>query len=225
MSNIKDIPEWKQYEWLISKIFHDDLASIDIKVLPDAKITGQYSERSRQIDILVNNNGIKTIIECKHHSIPLDVKDIESFIGMFNDVGADNGIMISSNGFSKTAKNRINEFKTKIKLEHIEWEKAYENSFQAESYGRIKDLCEYCNNHSTQGTEVPGLLLWNGGYALEKNSIIWRYDFAKCLKCDKYTIYCDSCGVTYVVGEDEHCCQEALEFQNYLENITNQRSQ
>ena len=171
MKNFKQTEEWKQYEWLISKIFHDRLSSINITVLPNAKITGKYSKRSRQIDILVEdkNTKEKTIIECKHYSKPVDIKDTEAFIGMYNDINANKGIMISSNGFSKSAKNRILEYNGKIELEHLEWEEAYNNSFQLNSYGRINDLCEYCYKKSTNNILVPGLLLWNGGWQIEKN--------------------------------------------------------
>lgn len=225
MSNIKNTPEWKQYEWLISKIFHDQYYSIETTILPNAKIHGKFSKRSRQIDILVTNNNVKTIIECKHHKTPLDVKDIESFISMFSDTNANNGIIISSSGFSKSAYNRISEYEKQIKLEHLDWEKAYLNSFSNDSYGKISDLCEHCNDNES-GTEVPGLLLWQGGYGLEKNGILYIYHIAECLKCNNITIYCDSCGVITSLNEDEICCLEAEQFiQQLTKDITNHRSQ
>ncbi len=219
MSNIKNTPKWKQYEWLISKIFHDNFASIETTVLPNIKMNGKYTN-NRQIDILVDNNGIKTIIECKHHTRPLDVKNIESFIGMFIELNVDNGIIISSSGFTKNAEKRIKQFDCKIKLEHLNWEKAYKNSFEYESYGKISDICEHCYEDFISGTEISGLLLWNGGYCLEKNGIAFLFAFAKCLKCNEITIYCDSCGVTTLVGKDEYCCQEALCFYQFLKKIT-----
>jgi hypothetical protein len=217
MSNIKNTPKWKQYEWLISKIFHDNFASIETTVLPNIKMNGKYTN-NRQIDILVDNNGIKTIIECKYHTRPLDVKNIESFIGMFIELNVDNGIIISSSGFTKNAEKRIKQFDSKIKLEHLNWEKAYENSFEYQSYGRISDICEHCYENFISGTEVSGLLLWEAGYALEKNKIQFLFAFAKCLKCNEITIYCDSCGVNTLVGKDEYCCQEALFFYQFLED-------
>ena len=216
MSNIKNTPKWKQYEWLISKIFHDNFTSIKTTVLPNIKINGKHTN-NRQIDVLIDNNGIKTIIECKNHIIPLDVEIIESFIGKFLELNVDYGIIISSSGFTKNAEKVIKQYEDKIKLEYLNWEKAYQNSFEYESYGKISDICEHCNKDFISGTEVPGLLLWDGGFALEKNGILFIYTFAKCLKCNEITIYCDSCGVTTLVGKDEYCCQEALSFYQFLE--------
>ncbi|MFT6910308.1 MAG: hypothetical protein ACJAS1_007036 [Oleiphilaceae bacterium] len=56
VSSEKEVPDWRQYEWLISKIFHDSQSSFSTRVLHDANIIGEYSERSRQIDILVETN-------------------------------------------------------------------------------------------------------------------------------------------------------------------------
>jgi hypothetical protein len=218
MSNIKNKPIGKQYEWLLSKIFHDNFSSINDTILPDTRIIGKYSKRSRQIDILVDTNEKKIVIECKHHKRPLDLKQVEPFFSMYNDLNVDNAIIISSSGFTKSAKKRVEEFEGKIKLEHLNWERAYENSFEYKSYGKITDICEHCYEDFISGTEVPGLLLWEAGYALEKNKIQFLFAFAKCLKCNEITIYCDSCGVNTLVGKDEYCCQEALFFYQFLED-------
>jgi len=220
MSNNKNILLGEQYEWLLSKIFHDNFSSINDTIFPNTSIIGKYSKRSRQIDILVDTNEKKIVIECKHHKRPLDLKQVEPFFSMYNDLNVDNAIIISSSGFTKSAKKRVEEFEGKIKLEHLNWEGAYENSFEYKSYGKISDICEHCYKDFISGTEVPGLLLWNGGYVLEKNGISFIYAFAKCLKCNEITIYCDSCGVTTLVGKDEYCCQEALCFYQFLKKIT-----
>lgn len=217
MSNNKNTLIGKQYEWLLSKIFHDNFSSINNTIFPNTSIIGKYSEHSRQIDILVDTNEKKIVIECKHHKRPLDLKNVEAFFSMYDDLNIDNAIIISSSGFTKSVKKRVEQFEGKIKLEHLNWEKAYENSFEYQSYGIITDICEHCYESFISGTEVPGLLLWNGGYVLEKNGISFIYAFAKCLKCNGITIYCDSCGVTTLVGKDECCCLEAKSFLEYLE--------
>lgn len=116
MSLTKKSPQWKQYEWLIAKIFHDNSESQTETVLHDAKIIGEYSESSRQIDVLIENNNIKTMIECKHYSEPVDIKGLETFLGMFADVKANFGILISSSGFTKSVFKRIREFEGQITL-------------------------------------------------------------------------------------------------------------
>lgn len=217
MSNNKNILIGEQYEWLLSKIFHDNFSSIETTVIPNNYIDGKNT-KNRQIDILVNSKGKQTVIECKNHKRPLDVKKTECFIGMFLELNVDYGILISSSGFTKNAERVIIQYEDKIKLVHLNWEKAYENSFEYKSYGKISDICEHCYEDFISGTEVPGLLLWNGGYVLEKNGISFIYTFAKCLKCNEITIYCDSCGVTTLLGKDECCCLEAKFFLEYLES-------
>ena len=46
------------------------------------------------------------MIDCKDYNRPLDVKDIEEFIGMVLDVGAHRAALVSAKGFSETAKTR-----------------------------------------------------------------------------------------------------------------------
>ena len=204
MCQSKKIPKWEQYEWLITKIFHDANISETSKVLHNTRIVGEYSKSSRQIDILLENNNIKTMIECKHYSSPIDIKGLESFLGMFADVKANFGILISSSGFTKSVFKRIKEFQGQITLEHIDWEKAYA-SFQELSYGRMTDLCDNCIDDYKSGEEVPGLLCWEHGFGIKINEKVSMYSIAKCLKCNKQTVYCDSCGWS-TSSKDETCC-------------------
>lgn len=212
MSSEKEIPNWRQYEWLISKIFHDNQSSFSTKVLHDTRIIGQYSERSRQIDILVQTNNSKTMIECKHYSIPIDLKAVEAFLGMFSDVKADNGLLISSSGFTKSAEKRISEFQGRITFEHIDWETAYESSFKEISYGRMSDVCTHCLIKYKSGKNVPGLLCWEHGFVFEIKGKISSFSISKCLKCNSHTVYCDSCGWVTIAEHDEPCCELRNEF-------------
>jgi hypothetical protein len=207
VSSEKEVPDWRQYEWLISKIFHDNQSSLSTRVLHDTRIIGEYSERSRQIDILVKTSKTKTMIECKHYSIPIDLKAVEAFLGMFSDVKADNGILISSSGYTKSAEKRIKEFQGIITLEHLDWETAYENSFNEISYGRMLDVCTYCLNKYESGKDVPGLLCWEHGFGIEIQGKISSFSISKCLKCNSHTVYCDSCGWVTIAEHEEPCCE------------------
>ncbi|MBA1437368.1 MAG: restriction endonuclease [Epsilonproteobacteria bacterium] len=204
MPSIKETPQWKQYEWLITKIFHDNNSSLSVKVLHDTNLIGEYSEISRQIDVLIEENNTKTMIECKHYSKPVNIKELESFLSMFTDVQAKFGIFISSSGFTKSVYKRIREFDGRITLEHINWEKAYA-SFEKKSYGRITDLCDECKDKHIRGKEVPGLLCWEHGLGLEIDGIISMYSIGECLKCANKTVYCDPCGWITNINE-ESCC-------------------
>ena len=207
---LKEIPRWKQYEWLIMKTIHSNLESLDIQVIHDMHLKGEYSTRSRQVDILVYDKvkNIKTIIECKDYSSPIDVKNIESFMGMMSDLRADFGIVISTNGFTASVPKRITEFGNKIKLEHLSWITAYENSFEAKTYGMIKDICESCNADYKYGIEVPGLICWGTpiGISNSMGKIAIGY-VGKCIKCLCHTVYCDYCGWLTIIENEDECCE------------------
>ncbi|GAB3825787.1 restriction endonuclease [Hymenobacter jeollabukensis] len=100
--------DWKKYE---EEVF-DALSAhyINDTIIKNHKIKGRYSNRSRQIDIYIeqkiNGSNYITIVDSKNYNKKIDVKTVESFISMIDDVGADYGIMISELGFTKSAFNR-----------------------------------------------------------------------------------------------------------------------
>ena len=107
---MKEKIEWQKYEELVYleciRIF--DKASVNYNV----KLEGKYSLRKRQIDILVSEANIDgstfTIaIDTKHYKNKIDVKCVESFIGMLRDLDVNLGIIISDIGFTKSAINRV----------------------------------------------------------------------------------------------------------------------
>ncbi|ENN2394548.1 restriction endonuclease [Vibrio alginolyticus] len=203
----KQIPDWKQYEWLITKILHDERSEPNVTVLGDLRIRGEYSERSRQIDVLIEQGSIRTIVECKHYDKPIDVKAAESFMSMMNDVGANFGVLISSNGFTSSVPKRVREFGNRIKLEHLDWQEAYSESFAEESYGRVSDICSHCIENYKIGRSVPGLLCWNHGLGINQFGKFSMGSVGRCLKCKSYTVYCDSCGWVTVAEHEEPCCE------------------
>lgn len=70
--------------------------------LPD-KITGAR----REIDLLLSygsGNAVTRIaVECKDHSRPIDVKEIEAFTGKVADLAVDQAVMVSSSGYTGPA--------------------------------------------------------------------------------------------------------------------------
>jgi hypothetical protein len=96
-------PKWKRFESLVARIQKE--LSPDAKVTLDDKIMGRRSQTFRQIDIsvrrVVGQFEILIIIDCKDYAKPVDVKDAEDFLGLAEDVGANKGALVSSNGQSK----------------------------------------------------------------------------------------------------------------------------
>jgi hypothetical protein len=63
-----------------------------VKITTDAKLTGRLSEVPRQIDILIEGNvsGVAPVtiaLDCKCFSKKVDVKHVEAFLGMVDDIG------------------------------------------------------------------------------------------------------------------------------------------
>ena len=103
-----DKKPFKEFEELITKI-QTQLAP-NAEVLHDQQLPGRKSGRSRQIDVLVRDKigqyDILIIIDCKDYKRPVDVKHVEAFYGLLDDVGAQKGVLVCPAGFTKTAKSR-----------------------------------------------------------------------------------------------------------------------
>jgi hypothetical protein len=100
--------KWKQFEAIAHRIQKE--------LTPDATVTlgdhldGRISKTSRQIDISVRQRvgqyDILITIDCKDLAVPVDVKDVESVIELFKDVGSNKGAIVSAKGFTEAAKTR-----------------------------------------------------------------------------------------------------------------------
>lgn len=112
--------DWKQYE---DEIF-DELRRRypAVPITRNAKVLGRISQTLRQIDVLVEaqvlDSPVRVIVDAKKCTKPIDVNDVESFIAMMADVEAHRGILVSTNGYSKTAVTRAhNEVNQDVELD------------------------------------------------------------------------------------------------------------
>jgi len=116
--------KWRDYEKELFNYFKDSYPSCSIKF--DQKIIGRYSKVKRQVDILIEGEvagyEIKIIIDCKYFSENVDVKQVESFIGMLDDLDVNQGVLITKNGFSKASINRAYYGNTKLELDVINFD-------------------------------------------------------------------------------------------------------
>ncbi len=108
--------DWKKYEEAVFEeckfIYHG------CEVMRNIHIQGVYSGRQRQVDILVQyKNGDKLIVDAKQYNKKVDIKTVESFIGMVKDCGGKYGLLISEKGFSKTAINRAHLGENNIEVD------------------------------------------------------------------------------------------------------------
>lgn len=103
--------KWKRFEELAAEIQKE--LSPQAEVALNEHLVGKRSGQSRQIDIVVKQKvgqfDILIVMDCKDYKHPLDVREVESFIGMVEDIGANKGALISVKGFTKAAKTRAKD--------------------------------------------------------------------------------------------------------------------
>jgi hypothetical protein len=65
-------------------------------------------------------NKLLGIVDCKYYSKKIDVKAVESFLGMLEDLNANIGLMITNNGYSSAAINRASVKTLKLEIVNID---------------------------------------------------------------------------------------------------------
>jgi hypothetical protein len=104
MSHAKTWPEFEQLMEKLQRVFFPNST-----VQRNVRIHGQHSRRMREIDIAIRQKvGIQNlliIVECKQWRRKIDVKAVEAFASVRQDVGAHMAMMIASEGFSRSAKH------------------------------------------------------------------------------------------------------------------------
>nr|WP_262896720.1 restriction endonuclease [Fulvivirga marina] len=119
MSSDKD---WRNYEKQIFNNLGQKFPGCSITF--DDSIFGIFSKTDRQIDISIRGelagNKILGVVDCKYYSKKIDVKAVESFLGMLEDLNANIGIMITNDGYSQAAINRASVKNLKLEIVKIE---------------------------------------------------------------------------------------------------------
>jgi hypothetical protein len=99
--------DYEELEKLVAAIQKQLAPASDVQ--HNVKLDGRRSGVKRQIDVLVSQKvgqyDIRIIIDCKNHKTPVDVKDVGEFYSLFDDVGAQKGVLVCPAGFTKAAKN------------------------------------------------------------------------------------------------------------------------
>ncbi|MCH1782872.1 restriction endonuclease [Psychrobacter glaciei] len=93
----------KEFEQIVSRIVSIMVESQSEVVWNDKIPDPDNPKQMRQIDISINHDGLKSHIECRHHSAPQDVKWIEELIGRKLSLDAFAMIAVSSSGFTEGA--------------------------------------------------------------------------------------------------------------------------
>jgi hypothetical protein len=208
--NMKD---WEKYEEQIFEKLNELFPSSSIE--KNQKIIGKFSERSRQIDILVKSESIGReiiiVIDCKKFSKKIDIKTVESFIGFSEDVGAHIGIMITNIGYSKSAEKRAKNHHKDIQLDIVEFQ-------DFEDYEFAYDTCIFCRDED----DYPiGLIRLSEPLPLVTDGVVTLINTGNCSYCGESYIRCQGCGDLIHVGNDmdEYECQCGNTFEVESEYI------
>jgi Restriction endonuclease len=125
---VQQLAKWRRFENVVAEITRD-LSPFGAEVLQDQRLIGLITGVPRQIDILVRTpsdaGDVTLVVDCKDHKAPVDVKDMEAFLGLLEDVGANRGAIVSALGFSeaaiKRAVRRGVDPLTYIDVESVDW--------------------------------------------------------------------------------------------------------
>ncbi len=143
--------DWKKYENEIFEAFKTTYPNAKISF--NQKIIGRYSKIERQVDVLIEGRiagkKIRLVIDGKYYSKKIDVKEVDSFISMVEDIDAVQGILVTSKGYSEGAINRAYYGPTDIELDILNFEEL--KNFQG--FGGIP----YSGQH---GVIVPAPFGW-----------------------------------------------------------------
>jgi len=104
------IPEgdWHKYEHYVLGNLQRRFPNA--RVVPNTHLPGLRSGRDRQIDVLVELKiggcEIKIAFDSKCYKRKVDVKHVESFLGMLDDIRVSQGVLVTTKGYTKAAYDR-----------------------------------------------------------------------------------------------------------------------
>lgn len=140
-------PDWKELESLVAMI--QKQLSPEASVQHNVMLDGIDSETKRQIDVLVEQNigqyTMRIVIDCKDYSKPVDVKGIEEFHGLVQDVRAHKGALVCPAGFTKSALKRAQ----KLEIDLYRPVSTGKHKWQAKVTAPV--LCDFRNSYMSFG--------------------------------------------------------------------------
>jgi hypothetical protein len=201
---MKRIPEWQRYERLVARLIADQVET-DLCVTANARIVGRITGISRQIDVLIedrhdSDNTRRMIVDAKRRNRRIDVKDVEQFCGMMQDVGATHGYLVSPAGYTKAAEKRAQQL---VSLRILPLDRLHD--FDPSAWPPcMNSRCKH------------GRIFWDGYPELhlmvspvtslpevspERRSFV--HFVGKCDRCGRFHVRCQTCGDLFSTPEDD----------------------
>lgn len=192
---------WRIYERIVAAM-EAEFAGIDFSVTPNARLVGDISGKSRQVDVLIDARwgddlSGRVIVDAKHRKRPIDIREVESLEGMMKDCRANRGVIVCTSGYTDGASKRAQKCIT-IKLLTAEEAEEFDWSAVEPCIGDCIDSLRPRNH---------GLVLWDGQLPITVGSE-WAIIFTgKCDICHDFHVWCWDCGEKFGLSvEDEHEC-------------------
>lgn len=196
--------KWRTYEWLVYNYFCK-LYEGNWKVEYDVKIVGK-SGILRQVDILLSESNFKLIvaIDCKCYKKSLDIKEVETFIGMLYDLQASKGILVTLKGYSAGALKRAKEYGRldllALSIEDLFSYRFYNNKMidiSCPICDGLKDIFTNRTIHSAVSTMEYDIV-----YRHDMNSFV-KVNTAFCTNCVSQIFHCTQCNITIGISVDD----------------------
>jgi hypothetical protein len=101
------VSDYREYENGVADVLRF-IAGNDAEVQRDAVVAGRRSGANRQVDVLVRGSifgfhDVTLAVDCKLWKKKLDVADVGSFLAYLDDVGADLGMLMTTEGYTRAA--------------------------------------------------------------------------------------------------------------------------
>jgi len=103
--------DWREFESEVEQYFREEYPNAHIA--RNVKVPGIHSGVLRQIDVLIEQQlcdmPFRIVVDAKYRAEKLDVKDIEEFLGLAQDVQANKAILVSLSGYTDAAITRASK--------------------------------------------------------------------------------------------------------------------
>ena len=193
------MPPWREYEEGICEMLRAKVEP-DSRVEFDVKLAGRLSGIERQVDVYVEGRFAGDVlpapatlsVDCKCWSSPVDVSDVERFIGLVEDVGTDFGLMITTVGFSSAARNRAARARG-VQIDVIRFD-------ELERWRPDVQMCQVCQV-DPESDNMPGMF-YVVRYEQDGQQAHERVFVGQCDRCHAVHVLC-SCGTLNGVFESD----------------------
>lgn len=194
---------WEVYERLIARMMADQIGT-DLCVTPNVRVRGKVSGTVRQLDVVIEDRHDREdprtiVVDAKTRRRKVDVKDVESFLGLMQDVGATHGFLVCPTGFTKAAERRAQSAIT-LRLVPLD---------------RIGDFDPSKWPACRETRCVKGRIFWDGYPEMSlglrpvdpaaSHTVVAAYvhEVGKCDRCGRFHVHCLTCDDIMAVPDDD----------------------